>query len=102
MRGQGRNEIVKRRLLITTIEDMIEDKEVKEGSRVVWLGIQYPNWAAAVGARLCCIPLMDPSHPSMGGISMDGRPFHGDLPYISWMGFLPPIGLLSMDSRFYL
>ena len=47
---------------------------------------------------ICCIPLMDPSHPWIGGISMDGRPFHGNLPYVSWMVFLPPTGLLSIDS----
>ena len=46
-----------------------------------------------------CRPWIVASHPSMGGISMDGRPFHGDLPYISWMSFLPPIGLPSMDGR---
>ena len=30
---------------------------------------------------------------------MDGRAFHSNLPYVSWMGFLPPIGLPSIDGR---
>ena len=45
MRGRGSNTIVKIRLLITTHEDMKEDEEVKEGSRVVWLGKYYSDWA---------------------------------------------------------
>ena len=41
MRRRGRNTDVKMRLLMITLEDMEEVEEVKEGSRVVWLGIQY-------------------------------------------------------------
>ena len=43
-------------------------------------------------------PWMAASHPWMGGISMNGRVFRGILPYISWMDFLPLIGLPSIDG----
>ena len=41
MRRRGRKTDVNMRLLMITLEDMEEIEEVKEGSRVVWLGIQY-------------------------------------------------------------
>ena len=49
MRGRGSNRIVKMRLIITTLEDMKEDEEVKESSRIVWLRKEYPDWALRSG-----------------------------------------------------
>ena len=47
--------------------------------------------------------MLHPTHgfyrPWIGGISIDGRPPYGITPYISWMAFLPPTGLPSIDGR---
>ena len=49
MRGRGSNTIVNMRQIITTLEDMKEEEEVKKVLRVVWLGKQYPNCAVRPG-----------------------------------------------------
>lgn len=43
MAGRGRSTIVKMKLLMTHLDEMKEPG--KEGSRVVWLGKGYPDWA---------------------------------------------------------
>ena len=43
MRGRGRSSIVKMRLVMTTLEEILD--EGRKGWRVVWLGKNYPDWA---------------------------------------------------------
>ena len=48
--------------------------------------------------RICCMPLIDPHHPWMEGISMDVMNFYQSF-YLSHRNYLPPIAIPSIGSR---